>query len=56
MTTSTKIIHDAFLAEHEAKHAKHFNHTSKLKEVHNSLRDIYEDIIKNEFLFVKILL
>jgi hypothetical protein len=49
MSTNTKIIHDAFLTEHEEKHAKHIEYTPALKEIHSSVRKIFNEIIENDF-------
>jgi hypothetical protein len=49
MTKDTKAIHSAFLKEHEEKHAKHFEHTPKLRNLYDALSKIFEDIIENDF-------
>jgi hypothetical protein len=49
MPLNTKIIHDAFLSEHEEKHAMHFEYTPALRSIYLSIKEIFTEIINNDF-------
>jgi hypothetical protein len=53
MPVNTKTIHDAFLAEHEEKHAKHFQYTPILRSIYSSAQEIFTEIIDNDFYSTK---